>query len=122
MKSLTVHCIAPFKAWALKIAILATDQMPLPFIVTEAESTPVIGPGLSLKPWTFHCKDGRRAGTEREGCLPKVFRKFDQIFGISAGHLAAWIESQVPERWCGRTKVSAQARLLNKALLLLNNY
>ena len=40
--------------------------MPLPFIVTEAESTPVIGPAPSLKPWTFHCQDGRQTGPEGE--------------------------------------------------------
>ena len=40
--------------------------MPLPFIVTEAKSTPVIGPAPSFKPWTFHCQDGRQTGPEGE--------------------------------------------------------
>lgn len=71
MKQLTVHCITPFKAWALNIAILPSDQMPLPFTVTEAGTALVTVPGLSLEPWTFYCKVGRRAGTERRAAHPR---------------------------------------------------
>lgn len=105
MTYVIVHCITPLQSlvsedchsghWPLpKCHCLSDDRCRSVWSLAQASVSSL---GLSTATMGDSLK-------QREGCSPKVFRKFSQIFRVSTGHLSTPIDSQIPEGWYGRTK------------------